>query len=71
MQYIYICNGILLSHKKNEIHSFIVIWVNLENIMFSEISQRKTNTIITYMWNLKIVQVNVHIKQTQNQRYRK
>jgi len=72
-QYIYkhICNGVLLSYKKKEIQSFTVIWMNLENIMFSEISQRKTNNIITYMWNLKIVQMNVNIKQTQTQRYRK
>ena len=29
------------------------MWMGLENIMLSEINQRKTNTIITYMWNLK------------------
>ena len=27
--------------------------MSLENIKLSEISQRKTDTIITYMWNLK------------------
>ena len=27
--------------------------MGLENIKLSEISQRKTDTIITYMWNLK------------------
>ena len=32
--------------KKNEILSFITTWMNLEGIMFSEISQRKkTNTV--------------------------
>ena len=36
---------ILLSHKKKEIFSFATTWMNLEGIMLSEISQRKTNTI--------------------------
>ena len=45
---------ILLSHKKNEILSFAAMWINLESLMLSEISQRKTsNTVITYIWNLK------------------
>jgi len=42
---IYIYNGILLSHKKNEILPFGTTWMDLEGIMLSEISQRKTNTI--------------------------
>ena len=31
--------------KKNEILSFPATWMDLENIMLSEISQRKTNII--------------------------
>ena len=31
--------------KKNEIVPFAAMWMDLENIMLSEISQRKTNTI--------------------------
>ena len=39
----YIYNGIL-SHKKNKILPFAT-WMDLEGIMLSEISQRKTNTV--------------------------
>ena len=31
--------------KKKKILPFVTAWMNLENIMLSEISQRKTNTI--------------------------
>ena len=37
--YIYIYSGLLLSHKKNEILSFSMSWIDLEGIMLSEISQ--------------------------------
>ena len=43
--YMYIHNGILLHPKKNEILLFATTWVELESIMLSEISQRKTSTI--------------------------
>ena len=39
-------NGILLGQKKKKILPFATAWMDLENIMLSEISsQRKTNTI--------------------------
>ena len=38
-------NNALLSHKKNEILPFATTRVDLEDIMLSEVSQRKTNTI--------------------------
>ena len=38
-------NGILLSHKKNEIWLFTK-WIDLENIMLKEISRRKTDYYI-------------------------
>ena len=31
--------------KKNEFLLFAVMWMDLENIMLSEINQRKTNTV--------------------------
>ena len=40
-----IYNGILLSHKKNENLPFVAAFMHLEDIMLSEISQRKINTV--------------------------
>ena len=34
-----VCNGILLSHKNNEIMPFSATWVDLEMIILSEVSQ--------------------------------
>ena len=59
---IHIYNRVLLSHKKNKISA--ATWLQLEIIMLSEVSQRKTNTMwyhlyveskiwhkSTYLWN--------------------
>ena len=34
-------NGILLSHKKNEIMPFVSTWMDLEIVILSEVSQTK------------------------------
>jgi len=39
--------------KKKEILPFATTWMDLENIMLSEIRQRQIPYDITYMWNLK------------------
>ena len=36
--------------KKNEILPFATTWMDLESIMFSEISQRKTNTLCYHLY---------------------
>ena len=52
---VYIYNGILLSHKKNEIMSFAATWMDLEIIILSKVNQKERQMAydITYMWNLK------------------
>ena len=40
---VHLYNGILLSHKKNEIMPFATTWMDLEIIILSEVSQTKTN----------------------------
>ena len=35
----YICNGISLNHKKNNVSTLATRWLDLEDIMLSEISQ--------------------------------
>ena len=38
---VHIYNGILLSHKEKVIMPFAVIWMDLEMIILSEVSQRE------------------------------
>ena len=68
----YIHNGILLSHKKNEIMSSAATWMDLEIIILSEVSQ--TKTIIRYhlyVQSKKLIHMNLFTKQKQIHRCRK
>ena len=42
---VHIYNGLLLSHKRNEIMPFSETWMDLEIIILSEVSQKKINII--------------------------
>ena len=46
----HIYSGILLDPKKNEILPFVATWMDLEGITLSEISQRKTNTVLYHLY---------------------
>ena len=40
---IHIYNGILLSHKRNNIGSFIETWMELESVIQRKVSQKEKN----------------------------
>ena len=40
---VHIYNGILLSHKKNEVGSFVETWMDVETVIQSEVSQKEKN----------------------------
>ena len=43
---VHIHNGILFSHKKNEIGSFVEMWMDLESDIQSEVSQKEKNNVV-------------------------
>ena len=59
-------NGVLLSHKKDEILPFAKILMDYEGIMLSEISQTNTNTIWFHSY-LEYIKTN---KQTNKKTHR-
>ena len=61
---VYRHNGMLFSHKK-EILPFATMWMNLENIMLSEISQtdKEKYCMLSLIFEIqKLKQPNVHNK---------
>ena len=51
---VYIHNGILLSHKKNETELFVVRWMDLESVIQSEVSQKEKNKyrMLTHIYGI-------------------
>ena len=65
----YIQWNIIQPLKKNETLPFAAMWLDLEIIMLSEISQGKTNTVYHfYVESKKRIQMNLYTKQTQRHR---
>ena len=64
---VYVYNGILLNHKKNEILPFVTTRMDLESIMLNEMSDRARQTYgFTYMWTLKNkTNEQTHIQKTE------
>ena len=62
----------LLSHKKR-IMPFAATWMDLENVILSEVSQTEREILydIPYMWNLKRNDTNELTKQKETHRLRK
>ena len=66
---VYIHNEILLSHKKDEILSFVTTWLDLEGIILSEISQMekdKYRRISLYEESKKQNKTNGQTKENKN-----
>ena len=61
-------NGVLLSHKKNVILPCAATWMDLENIIFSEVSQKKVENIPLTCGSKKMTQMNLFTRQKQTHR---
>ena len=70
--YIHTHNGVSLSHKKNEMMPFAKMWMDLEGITLSEMSDKdKYSMLITYKWTVKsktkyISQPRTRLTDTEN-----
>ena len=45
----HINNGVLFSHKKHELRSFVETWMNLETVIQSGVSQKNKYQILTHV----------------------
>ena len=72
---VHIYNGILLSHKKDEILPFATTWIDLECTMLSEISrtEKDKDSMLSLICGIlkKLIQINLLTKQKQTCRLQK
>ena len=61
---VHIYNGILLSHKKNEIMPFAATWMDLEIIILSEVSQTEKDKYHMISFICGIYNTSHHIYET-------
>lgn len=57
-----ICNETLFRYKKNEILSFVAMWMDQHSIILNAMSDRKRQILcdVTYMESKKMKQMNVY-----------
>ena len=67
---VHIYNGILLSHKKNEIMRFVATWMDLE-VIIRKWSQTNTNILCYHLYveSKKMIQMNLFTKQKHTHRF--
>ena len=51
---VHVYNGILHSHKKNEMEVLVVRWVDVESVIQSEVSQKERNKyrMLTHIYGI-------------------
>ena len=57
---IHIYNGILLSHKRNKIGSFVEMWMNIQFVVQSEASWKEKNKycVLTHIYGIEKMGMN-------------